>query len=78
MTRSLAALLAGASLLVACGDDKPAPDATAPAAASAAVEIAAPAPRRLVTYTQEREPCDHYTEERLPLFGDLTWRIIDV
>ncbi len=26
---------------------------------------------RLVTYTEERAPCDHYTPDRLPLFGDL-------
>jgi Protein of unknown function (DUF3604) len=26
---------------------------------------------RLVTYTESRTPCDHYTEERLPFFGDL-------
>ena len=22
-------------------------------------------------YTEEREPCSHYSEERIPLFGDL-------
>lgn len=26
---------------------------------------------RLVTYTEKREVCDHYTEERIALFGDL-------
>ena len=26
---------------------------------------------RMVTYTEEREPCATYTEDRLPLFGDL-------
>ena len=31
-----------------------------------------PAPsERLVTYTEVREPCDHYTPNRMPLFGDL-------
>ncbi len=26
---------------------------------------------RMVTYTEAREPCAHYTENRLPLFGDV-------
>lgn len=32
---------------------------------------ASPAESRLVTYTEEREPCEHYEETRMALFGDL-------
>lgn len=61
MIRIPAALLASATLLVACGDDKLAPQNATPEANPTA---------RMVNYTQTREPCDHYTEERIPLWGD--------
>jgi hypothetical protein len=50
---------------VACSEQ--APQASAP---TEEAKPAAPA-ERLVTYTEERAPCDHYTETRMALFGDV-------
>ena len=79
-TASTASWLAASSALllvvvVACGDSRdsavdrpgPATDAGRPDTGTAA----GPPPERLVAYTEERAPCDHYTPDRLPLFGDL-------
>lgn len=45
------------------------PGADEPVPQAAAGEPAAP--ERMVTYTEEREPCANYTETRMPLFGDV-------
>ncbi len=67
MTRRVAALLSLLSALAACGPE-PEPPAATPE--SPPPEPAA-APERLVTYTEEREPCANYTPTRMPLFGDV-------
>jgi len=46
-------------------------DASETSSAPSAAANAAASDGRLVTYTETREPCEHYTETRLPLFGDL-------
>ncbi|NND69734.1 MAG: DUF3604 domain-containing protein [Halioglobus sp.] len=63
MIRLTTALLLSTALLAACGDDKIAPQDATP-------EARATSGSRMVNYTQEREPCDHYTQERIPLWGD--------
>ncbi|MDP6828720.1 MAG: DUF3604 domain-containing protein [Pseudomonadales bacterium] len=56
-------------LLAACGERA---SEQQPAATGAEVpEERQETVQRAVAYTEERLPCDHYTETRLPLFGDL-------
>ncbi len=56
------------SLVSACSQvDSTGDDASTQSQAGASVAQGA----RLVSYTQQREPCNHYTAERLPLFGDV-------
>jgi hypothetical protein len=62
--------LAVLPLLVACPDANESATTASETEPSAASEAKA-GPQRLVTYTEEREPCDHYTPTRMPLFGDL-------
>jgi hypothetical protein len=42
-----------------------------PVADTAEAVEPAPAPPRSLAYSEERAACDHYTESRIPLFGDL-------
>lgn len=73
MNNKIPALLVSAFLLAACGQSKQDPQSETPEAGpeSSAEAVTAPDSDRLVQYTQQREPCDHYTEQRLPLFGDV-------
>ena len=59
------------ALLLACTEAAETPSEAEPPATSAQEPEASPAAQRMVTYTETREPCDHYTETRVPLFGDL-------
>ncbi len=60
----LAVVLATAACETPSGGGDDGADAAASTAASAAAD-------RLVQYSEERASCDHYTPNRLPLFGDL-------
>ena len=65
-------LLAALAVLVSGCSESP-QQAAAPVAPEAAPvpEVTEPVQERQVTYTEERTPCAHYTENRLPLFGDV-------
>jgi hypothetical protein len=54
------------ALLLACSQSPKAPSAPAAEATRAAASADG-----LVTYTETREPCDHRSATRMPLFGDL-------
>ncbi len=56
-------------VFAACAEERSEP--TEDAMDATEVATPDPAPARSVTYSEERAPCDHYTETRLPLFGDL-------
>ncbi len=61
-----------ATVLIACGDKQAVDDAAGTADSDSTGSLPAlSTSKRMVSYTQEREPCDHYTEHRLPLFGDV-------
>jgi len=60
----LAAVLVSAGCETPSGGGDDGADSVASPAASAAGD-------RLVRYSEERAPCEHYTPSRLPLFGDL-------
>ena len=60
----LAAVLVSAGCETPSGGGDDGTDSVASPAASAAGD-------RLVRYSEERAPCEHYTPSRLPLFGDL-------
>ena len=62
MQKLVLAHCASTLVLTACNTGDRAPEAATAAIANSG--------DRAVTYTQVRQPCDHYTEERLPLFGD--------
>ena len=55
----------------ACSETQDAGEAATPAEGAATTASGATGGERLVAYTEERAPCDHYTPNRLPLFGDL-------
>lgn len=61
--------------LVACGDRED-PQTMTPLAPENLLiegqsEVSMPEAERLVTYSEDREACNNYTPNRLPLFGDL-------
>jgi hypothetical protein len=61
-------------LATGCLNQSDEPDRTAGAPQeknTAAAAVIPPAENRLVSYTNEREPCADYNESRKPLFGDL-------
>ena len=59
------------SFTLGCGAEKPTtiPDGCA-AHSCSDTETDAVEPKRLVTYTEERDPCVHYTPNRIALFGE--------
>lgn len=59
--------LALASLLIGCGDSTPAE----PTTSTEAPKAVASSSSHPVTYSEEREACDKFSETRMPLFGDL-------
>jgi hypothetical protein len=59
-------------LCLGCGESGEASAANEPEASEPIAAAAESSPSgRLVTYTETREPCDHYSPTRMPLFGDL-------
>ncbi len=66
-----AVLLTLLTAVAGCGAD---PDDAATGDAPAATDTTtapAPEPERMVSYTETREPCADYSENRMPLFGDV-------
>jgi hypothetical protein len=66
-------VLAAVAVLGFAGCSEPPPVADGEANRTTAPADAAPAEsaERLVTYTENREPCANYTPDRMPLFGDV-------